>query len=350
MRFLNCLRGTLKSNFAPAHRPRTFRPQLEQLDDRLVPSTLSSAISFRVYGDWYSFTERDWYTVDRSTSQVVEFAGTNRYNLAGPKNVFAVSASIDPNSGFSEVFALTSTYGSNYGPLWLHDANGWHYFGGNYVDISANRDGHVYAVELFATNVRYLDSNGSGTDLGAPNGSVRVFYSYSSIAASVGWLGDNEVFAISGADAAIYVNSANASGQWRLVDNSARFNSLSATANDTVFALTQFNSVVQETEHYNFISKRLYWTSQQISPWWENCWGISADTDSSGHDEVYVIDSNNYAYLANQGSWTWKDSDVVDIVGAGDGTFYDVNYYGGSYSAYQWNPYYGWSYLGSHLS
>src|SRR5205807_1039882 len=164
----NWFRGTRKSNPLSVHCPRRFRPQLEQLDERLVPSTLSSAISFQYNGGWVSFTERDWYTVDQANGQVVEFAGTNRYNLAGPKNVFAVSASIDPNSGLSEVFALAAPYANgNYGPLWLHDANGWHYFGGSYVDISATRDGHVYAVSLFGSSISYVDSYGISTDLGA---------------------------------------------------------------------------------------------------------------------------------------------------------------------------------------
>jgi hypothetical protein len=333
-------------------RPRTFRLQLEQLDERLVPSTLSSAISFYQQGDGgFGFTERDWYTVDRANGQVVEFTGYNRHNLGGPNDVFAVSASTDPNvgTGASEVFALTRTYGSNYGPLWLHDANGWHYFGGWYVDISATRDGHVYAVTLFGSSISYLDSNGTATDVGAPNGGVHSVAYNNSVAASVGWFGGNEVFAI-GADHAIYVNSANAPGQWRLVNNQLGFRSLSATVNDTVFALSDGNIVYQATEHYNFVYHFYYWSTGLISPWWEDCWGISADTDANGRDEVYVIDSNGFAFLANQGSWTQKDSDVYDICGAGDGYFYDVNFNSYSYDAWLWNPYYGWIYLGSGLS
>jgi hypothetical protein len=349
MRFLSFFRSAQKSKPASARRSHSFRPQLEQLDERLVPSTLSSAISFPVSQGWILFTERDLYTMDRNTSQAVLFRGTNRYNLGGPSHVFAVSASIDPNTGSSEVFALTSAYeNSNYGPLWLCDSNGyWHYFGGYYVDISATRDGHAYAVNLFGASVSYIDSSGTITDVGAPSGGV--YYGFgNSVAASVGRYGQNEVFALGGSTGVLYVNSDNAPGQWLLVDNH-NFTSLSATANNTVFALS-YGTVFQETEHYNFVGKSYYWTSQQISQW-VNCWSLSADIDASGHDEVYVIDSTNTAFLYNQGARTTMDYDVSDLAAADDGFFYDVNYYGGSYSGYLWNPNTsGWYYLADKLS
>jgi hypothetical protein len=50
------------------------------------------------------------------------------------------------------------------------------------------------------------------------------------------------------------------------------------------------------------------------------------------------------AYLYNQGTWEFKDSDVYDISGADSGYFYDVNYADGNYYGYQWNPYGGWGY------
>src|SRR5207244_308739 len=137
--------------------------------------------------------------------------------------------------GNAELFALAyPTSYSNYGQLWLLDSSlTWNYLGGYYTGISATRDGHVYAVGPHGWHVYYLDSHGNGPDLGAPSpGGVP--YAGSSLAASVGWFGGNEVFAI-GPDAHIYVNSANGYGQWRLVDKSAQFSSLSATANDTVF-------------------------------------------------------------------------------------------------------------------
>src|SRR5262249_37291834 len=83
MRFLNLFRSSHESTARSTSPRRTFRPQLEQLDERLVLSTLSSAISFPVNGGWYSFTEHDWYSVDQAGGQVVQFAGTHRYDLAG---------------------------------------------------------------------------------------------------------------------------------------------------------------------------------------------------------------------------------------------------------------------------
>jgi hypothetical protein len=363
MRFLNYFRRAQKSNPASTNRPRTFRPQLEQLDERLVPSTISSAISSVHFG----VTEHNWYTTDRATNQVVEFTGTSRlaspsrHNLFGPYNVFAVSASLDPKTGYAEVFALSSApiQRAAEGRLWLCDSNGtWHNFGGSYVDISATRDGHVYAVNVYA-RVSYLDSNGNATDVGAPSYGVQYYGIGSAVAASTGWFGQNEVFAI-GMDGVLYVNSGNAPGQWQMVDNHHLFTSLSATVNDTVFALSDGSegqrTVYQETEHIISFGwfAGFYWTSQQISPPSEDCWFISAGTDASGYDEVYVVDSNTDLYLANRyGSWTQIDRDVCDIAGADHGYYYDVNYNSGSFSAFLWNPEVhsgAWDYLGNNLN
>jgi hypothetical protein len=334
-------------------------PQLEQLDERLVPSTASSAISFQVNGDWFNFTEHDWYTIDQTTSQVVEFTSTHRDDLSGPKNVFAVSASLDPKTGYqtSEVFALASLNPEDrYGPLWLRDRNGWHDIGGSYTNISATRDGHVYAVTFLASTVDYLsDSYGSRIVMGVPNSGVEEGCFQHTIAASVGRYGQNEVFAI-GKDGAIYVNSDNAPGQWRLVDNHAPYYvSLSATANNTVFVLYYIDAfesaVYQETEDYNFVGKNYYWTRTAISHAGEQCRDISADTDANGRDQVYVIDPYGTAYCYNPTIFgrTAVAYGVYDIAGA-DGDYYYEVCYSGNYQAYQFNPYYGWIYLDSGLS
>jgi hypothetical protein len=349
-------------------RSRTFRPQLEQLDERLVPSTLSSAISIprtaSLNGSLFHWTDRYWYSVDQSMTLVHAFKNSSYYDFSGPpgpQRIFALSASIDPNSGAPECFALAysnSLYYSNWGELWLWDSSGgWNSLGFNgpsgLTAISATHDGHVYAVTWEGGgHVYYVNSYGSGIDLGAPNPGV-LLYAGNSIAASVGRSGDNEVFAI-GANHAIYVNSSNTKGDWRLVDNN-QFASLSATQNNTVFALTSGLAggggglLYQETEQYNFQTKSFYWTSQYIGG--DRYYtSISADTDTYGRDEVYGIDVHADAYLYNQGSWTLKDSDVYDIAAADGGYFYDVDYAWGNYYGYQWSPSAGWQYLGAGLN
>jgi hypothetical protein len=362
MSFLDLFRSSNKNTARSANPRGTFRPQLEQLDERLVPSTLSSAISFEANFGWSLRTEHDWYTVDQTNGHVVEFAGTTgaiRYDLGGA-NVFALSASLDPTTGYnsSEVFALCTTYGSRYGNLNLHDSGGWHWLGGYYTNISATRDGHVYAVNIGGSNISYIGSDGSSIDLGAPNpGTDGNGYAHT-IAASIGRYGQNEVFALGG-DGAIYVNSGNDPGQWRLVDNHIRFSSLSATVNNTVFALTEISyymGAYQETENYNFVGKSYYWTHQAISAPYQYCWDLSADVGANGQDEVYVIDPYATLYVYNPGinggMPTYVDSDVADVVGADDGFYYEVLYSGGNYDAYfrRWNPSNSILYLGSHLS
>jgi hypothetical protein len=362
-RFLSWFHRPSRRQPAAAHRRRPARPQLEQLDDRLVPSTTgpSSAISisssFYYQGIRFPYTERDWYTIDRSTEQVVEFRDTTRYNLGGPGAIVKVSASVDPQTGHGGVFAL-----DDFGTIWWFNSLGqWSHLPGSYRDMCATDDGHVYAVTSNGSDVHYLSSNGSATDLGTPPAGVLLGYSSNALAASTGLGGKNEVFAI-GQNGAIYVNDSNALGQWSLVDNSQVFEGLSAARNNTLFATTQSGKLYEETEQQLWIWEGLYglhevffWSGQNISG--GNLYGrISADTDASGAAEVYAISPQTRdAYRYDQGSWALLIADTTfeDISGADGGYFYAVNdlllynhYDGWQYNPQILNP---WTYLGSNL-
>jgi hypothetical protein len=297
----------------------------------------------------------------------VEFQGTSRVNLGGPGSVDQVSASVDPNTGFGEVFALSSS-GSHslipVGPLWLCDSHGtWHDFGGQYEQISATQDGHVYAITSGGT-VRYLDSNGNGPDLGSPqtNGGSGVTDLAAGLHhALIGGSTNNVVYVI-GADGAIYVNYANASGKWQVVDHSKVFDSLSASGTDTIFATTSYTNdgptfvriyELNGSYHFNGSFFSFSWMEADISGGRTNWWAhLSADTDAAGNAEVYDIDQQGNAYLYDQGKWTQKASHVYDIAAAGSGYFYDVNYppYG-YYAAWLYSPTgVPWTGLGTNLS
>jgi hypothetical protein len=289
--------------------------------------------------------------------------------------VVDLSATVGPKTGNGEVFFVNTmldsggvSVASNLGVIdsagtvhslvgWGEgDAGGWNWITG----ISATCDGHVYAAQVGVTDhVYYVDSNGSRTDLGMPKPGLATphtdegMYAQSLLAASVGYFGGNEVFAI-GADGYIYVNEGRP-GDWLLVDNTARFVSLSATPNDTVFAVTSDGRLFQETEHLYIIQRLFYlsWSNQDISGGRTYSANISADTDASGQDEIYAIEKGtNSLYLYDLGGWTYKDSDVFDVSGAGGGYFYDANYSDGNYDAYQYDPtsWWPWAHLGSGLA
>jgi hypothetical protein len=372
MSFLNRLSRAVRPKPAAGQRLRTFRPQLEQLDSRLLLSSgLSSAISIPHSGG----VERDWFTVD--ATGVVEFQGTTRRNLGSPEpgsSLGSLCASVDPNTGSGEVFVLYNSHDPEdpfATQLALCDSQGtWHYLnpGGSCSCISATGDGHVYAAVgdyvFGGYDIRYYDSNDKYTDLGMPkNQSGQQLYT-NNLAASVGLFGNNEVFTIAYSTIGqgsfpyagyIYVNSTSTPDGWRPVDSRALFVALSATPNDTVFAVTTDGRLFQETEHlyWGTWHHYYYWTGQDISG--GSRWAqISADTDASGRDEVYAVMSGaNQLYLYDQGSWTWKDSDVYDVSGAGGGYFYDVNYASGNYNGWLYNPnggtWFAWTYLGSGL-
>jgi hypothetical protein len=123
--------------------------------------------------------------------------------------------------------------------------------------------------------------------------------------------------------------------------------------------VTSDGRLFQETEHIRTIggSAFFYWHGEDISggrTYSIYSPNLSADTDASGRDEVYAIEQGTHSlYLYDASSWTYKDSDVYDVSAAGGGYFYDVNYYGGSYAAYQYDPTSSWpspwTYLGSGL-
>lgn len=356
-RLMNWFCRTLGSRPTSARHPRCFRPKLEQLDDRMLLATGSSAISILHSSGGSSWTERDWYTKDMGQHflQAVEFQGTSRRDLGGPW-VYRLSASIDPKTGSAEVFVLDTGYA-----LWLCDSTGnWHSFGGKYNDIAATRDGHVYATDF--NHIHYLDSNGNGIDIGAPQpgllGPHWQGINDSALAASISFSGSNEVFAL-GSNLAIYVNSANAPWHWQLVDDNAQFEALSAAPNDTVFAVTTDGRIFEDTYAFHWLGNTgyFYWHSQDIS-WGMQYFYISADLDTSGRAEVYATGLyDNNAYRFDQGSWTQVDTGVFNIEGADGGYFYDVNYDNGNSDAYLYTPNSGpwyvwvnpWTYLGSSL-
>src|SRR5262249_1584315 len=146
-----------------------------------------------------------WYSIE-TAGDVVEFQGTARRTISypNPDGFFtAVSASVDPNTGSGEVFAIyrdprtiptgqlepCESLGTWYS---LEPASG-------FACLSATRDGHVYAAlgvtGLSSYDVHYLDSSGKVADLGVPKVGG-LLPGYSSLAASVGWFGGNEVFAV----------------------------------------------------------------------------------------------------------------------------------------------------------
>jgi hypothetical protein len=356
-RFLNWFSRASRSHRAPPPR-RPFRPQLEPLGDRIVPSSsvTSSAISIYHPLGPYSYTERDWFALDLGANQVVEFSGTTRHNLGGPRNVVALAASVDPATGSGEVFALARP--DSFPPfpqqLWRCDSSGnWLQFSGGYYGawngtLSATRDGHVFALAWSSNDVLYLDSQGNAIDLGKPSPS----FSPGTIAASVGWFGDNEVFVTGSSTNTLYVCPVSQPGAWQLVDNSHGISNLSATPDNTLFALDSYHRLYQVTEH--FYMGYFYWTAQDISAGrqFDLSRGISADRDASGQDEVYAVEQGtNNLYLYDQGTWTLKDTSVLDVDGADGGYFYDVNNYANLLYAYLYNPdtYPHWSYLGSGL-
>jgi hypothetical protein len=319
-------------------KPCSTSLRLEQLDDRLLPSASTvSAISVTHYG----FTEHDLYEVNSQTQQVEYFqtADVNGptyfyHNTFGAPysgaRIRAVSATLDPNTTYPEFFALDS-----YGTLYLHDINWtWHSLGGGYSEISATRDGHVFALDSVGQNLYYVDTAAHSTYLGSPN---TRYYAYSwtihDISASVDQFGQNVAY-VAAIDGAIYMHvGSSSSAPWKLIDNSAYFNYVSAPqAGLGVFGLDN-NGHVHEVllQAHSYVSPSLgwvlyyTWNDRDVS-YGDTYTAISADTDAAGNPEVYAIDySSNLERISNAGP-QWQAYNVTNVAGAGGGYHFFVTY------------------------
>jgi hypothetical protein len=349
-----------------ARRALAVRPQLEQLEDRLTPSATSAITSSHVLGRFYWQTH-DLYGIDPVSTQVVDFetstfGGSSRTALGGPGNVRAVSASIDPSTGYAEVFAETWDF-----ILWRYDSHGtWTQLSdgvstSRYGDISATRDGQVYAVNLHNQYVELFHANGSVSNLGNPEGYLRTINGSGDgqgIAAGLDLYGGNEVFAI-GQAGALYVYSSDGiwAGLWVTIDNSRLYTSVSAARDGGVFAINNGFALFHWTEQWSYWRPFTYWSGQNISgsfgPPSETFWDISADTDASGQAEVYVrlaVGYNQFGlWRYDQGNWKWLDNNVAEVAGADGGYFFDVNPSGFDAGTWAYDPYRSggpWMYLG----
>jgi hypothetical protein len=345
-------------------RPSAVRPRLEQLEDRLVPSATSAITTNHVLLKFHWQTH-DLYGIDPASTQVVDFetdssGNSSRTVLGGPTNVRAVSASIDPSTGFAEVFAETWNW-----TLWRYDSLGtWTKLSDGvassmYGDISATRDGQVYAVNLHNQYVEMFHANGSVTNLGNPEGYLRTINGSGDgqgIAAGLDLYGGNEVFAI-GQYGALYVYSGDGvwAGVWRTIDSSRLYTDVSAARDGGVFAIQNGFALWHWTEQWVW-GPFTTWSGQNISggmgPPSQTFWDISADTDANGQAEVYArieVGYNQYdLYRYDQGSWQKLDSNVSEVAGADGGYFFDVNpsgYDAGTW-AYDPNTPGHWKYLG----
>src|SRR5262249_38931482 len=165
-----------------SRQPRSFRPQLEDLEGRqlLSGTSLISAISYNSFDPIADTikTHHALFAIDRATEQVVEYVDQTRYALGGPK-VTDVSASIDQSFSIfgqqPEVVALDTNH-----LLWRWaSSTGWLQLGGpvQFDQISATRDGQVYATYVSGPfsggvyssyGVDLIDATGKAYDLGNP--------------------------------------------------------------------------------------------------------------------------------------------------------------------------------------
>jgi hypothetical protein len=327
----------LRPSGAPKSPRRAPRPGLERLDDRLVPSvTATSAVT--------TGTTHSLFAIDQTTQQVTGFATVSGYNAPAGYRVFwnpqgekftQVSASVDPKTGWAEVYALGTDHS-----LWRMDSGTvWHNLGGSYKRISATHDGQCFAVTSDGSDVRLFNQADQPTDLGAPGG-----YASDLAAGRSAFYGQDDVFAI-GPDGGIWawngdypIYGVGAYRAWREIATGS-FGTLSATQNGTVFALDSFGNLFKESESLAYIGNGLYylfWNQSNISGG-NTYTQISADVDAHGYAEVYAIgtDAFHTLNLFDQGPRQVIAWFATEVSAADSGYVFAVNTSG---SAFGYDP------------
>jgi hypothetical protein len=290
----------------------------------------TSAISWFVndFGTWRAF-----YGIDSTTYKAVEYLNTNRFALGGP-TVLAVSAGLkDPNDFYgSEVFALGTDHA-----VYVFNSTGMHNLGGWARAISATRHDQVFVIG--GDNAVYVNSSGGNASTWQYLGGwVRA------ISAGLDYFGDDQVYAIGG-DRALWVNDSGTSSGWEKIDNSASFIQLSATQQDTVYALDSNGGLHKASHVFSWAIGDWIWQHLAIAPLvaGDKYVALSADNQDYSHDEVYVINVGRTAYLyRSSGGWNAGsvDTDVSELSGADQGWFYDAN----GPNPWRWNGT-SWSWL-----
>jgi hypothetical protein len=279
---------------ANARRSASFRPVVEALEDRRLLSTIATIT------DRSGITHT--YLIDAGFRQLVEVDSSQAGHLSpsslpsGPR-IHALSAGLDPQ-GQAVVYAQGDD-----GSIQERSANGsWFSLGNlNFHEVIGSYHGAVWALGSDG-NVYYSDSNltpGTWLNQGTPNGS-----SVSRIRVGTDAHNMDQVFAI-GSDSAIYVlSTVGVSRTWQLVNNSTRFQNISATQDNQVYALDVQGQLHQDAMQIVYV--RSGFTGRTVGlTWWRDTvlpeffrpdgtrsqfTHLSAGTDVSGHDMVYALD------------------------------------------------------------
>jgi hypothetical protein len=352
MNWLKTLFGTSRKA-RPARRPMTARLEVGALEDRRLMSVVTNPISAITTHPSSGVTNHDLYAIDANTHTVVDYHnGTqnNQIKLYAPSGVTSVSAGIDPQ-GNPEVFALAGpSYGNQ--SLWRYDGSWQQLSTMRFAEISATRDGQVYAtldtMSYPNSDVELFNANGGRTDLGTPPGGYAA-----SITASRDVYGQNTVFVIDGAgNIWNYDPIMGPYYGWRPVDT--RFNGnnydgfvrLSAPQGfeGAVYAVTSKGELFEEITQFapDYYGRMdVWWVGRQLASGRVFQTNISADIGADGYAEVYAIESGTttaYRYGGPSSTESVVDYNVSEISGADGGYFFDVNPSGSGNTVWAYDP------------
>jgi uncharacterized protein with LGFP repeats len=250
------------------HRPRTgaarsCRLRIEQLEGRLVPSTIS-AVSWQSQGVTHAALYGIGPDSNSGNAALVNVDGGGFVDLGG--YVKALSAGLDAN-GNPEVYGIGAD-----NAVYVNNGTGWVDLGGSAKALSATAGGAVYVIG--SNNSVSVNAGGSGfVNLGG--------YALA-ISAGLDANGNPEVYAI-GSDHALYVNHG---AGW--VDLGGYVQAISASTQNTVYAIGSDNAV-----YVNF--------GGGFADLGGYAREISAGLDANGNPEVYAM-GLDYALYVNNGT------------------------------------------------
>jgi hypothetical protein len=302
--FLKNLRPSCATKRPATRRTSSFRPALESLEDRHMPSSsgVLSAVTLgsgqvsvfaigadgRLYG---AYTGSGWTTVSDGYSATFS----------------EVSAGMD-SQGQAHCFAIRRGDGH----LWEfnYGANGYHYWsgidhGGNWAHISATTQGNCFMIGASDHMVyRYDCWSGSTSWMLSPSdGAVQ-------ISAGVDQWGQDKVYIV---DTYGYVlaDTSNGSGQWL---HDSHWNYLLASQ---VSAGIGSNSTGTDLYYISSTDGSLHsFDGTTDQPLGGVCLQISAALNQYGQRECYAIGTNHCLYMNNGSSWQFDGGQMTQITAA----------------------------------
>jgi hypothetical protein len=344
---LNLLKRFAQS-ISPRQRPagpaRAFRPTLESLDERCLPSATGLLSAVTDYGGVsHAFTIAPDHTVwrhdDNSSHNSWVPLGSPNWGWLGA-STSSVGATLDLSTGTPECFAA-----DNYGDMWLwSQSGGWQNLNAQMKPGMYSADSHGYLWAVSSSNQVYRhDPGGSWTNFGAPLQGLNVSTNIVQISA--------QSYTKPFVETWQYIGGSWVNHCWELYTGTGNWTN-TGTSNLGGVYFTQISAVPNSAQNYSSLTYDCFGVDQYGFLWRHDTYGggtytvgswerydtnhIYKQISVSGGSNLVAVDYGNNVYTINQtqntGAFNIGVGNTV-VADTGDNTFYTLNKNSAGYDA-----------------